>query len=112
YWGEALALGPNINVTSKGKVVMSDDDRTTAYAAIQKALALKDHASEQERDYIDALATRYNGDPSTPREPLDEAFADAMRELHHKYLDDDDAGMTERWSMKTQSQEFPTFSKI
>ncbi len=91
YWGEALALGPNINVTSNGKVVMSDDDRITAYAAIQKALALKGNASEQERDYIDALATRYNGDPSTPREPLDEAFAGAMRELHRKYLDDDDA---------------------
>ena len=91
YWGEALALGPNINVTSNGKVVMSDDQRTTAYAALQKALALKDNASEVERDYIDALATRYNGDPSTPREPLDEAYANAMRELHHKYPDDDDA---------------------
>jgi len=91
YWGEALALGPNINVRSNGKVVMSDDARTTAYAAIQKALALKDHASEQERDYIDALATRYNGDPSTPREPLDEAYVEAMRALYHKYLDDDDA---------------------
>ncbi len=91
YWGEALALGPNINVTSNGKVVMSDDQRTTAYAALQKALALKDNASEVERDYIDALATRYNGDPLTPREPLDEAYANAMRELHHKYPDDDDA---------------------
>ncbi len=91
YWGEALALGPNINVTSDGKVVMSDDERTTAYAALQKALALKGNASEAERDYIDALATRYNGDPSTPREPLDEAYANAMRELHHKYPDDDDA---------------------
>jgi len=91
YWGEALALGPNINVNSNGKVVMSDDQRTTAYAALQKALALKDNASEVERDYIDALATRYNGDPSTPREPLDKAYANAMRELHHKYPDDDDA---------------------
>ena len=91
YWGEALALGPNINVTSDGKVVMSDDERMTAYAALQKALALKGNASEAERDYIDALATRYNGDPSTPREPLDEAYANAMRELHHKYPDDDDA---------------------
>ena len=91
YWGEALALGPNINVTSDGKVVMSDDERRTAFAAIQKAVALKDKASEKERDYIDALATRYNGDPSTPREPLDEAYVEAMRALHHKYPDDDDA---------------------
>ena len=26
YWGEALSRGPNINVTSDGKVVMSDND--------------------------------------------------------------------------------------
>jgi tetratricopeptide (TPR) repeat protein len=91
YWGEALALGPNINVTSNGEVVMSDEDRVAAHAAIQKAVALKDGVSPEERDYIDALATRYNGDPSTPREPLDLAYVDAMRELHHKYPGDDDA---------------------
>jgi tetratricopeptide (TPR) repeat protein len=93
YWGEALALGPNINVTSNGKVVMSDEERTTAFAAIQKAVALKEKEklTEAERDYIEALATRYNGDPSTDREPLDQAYVDAMRELHHKYPDDDDA---------------------
>ena len=91
YWGEALALGPNINVTSDGAVVMSDDDRTTAYAAIQKAVSLKDNATEKERDYIDALAARYNGDPSTPREPLDQAYLEAMRALYQKYPDDDDA---------------------
>jgi tetratricopeptide (TPR) repeat protein len=89
YWGEALALGPNINVTSNGKVVMSDEDRIAAHAAIQKAVALKDKAAERERDYIDALATRYNGDPSTPRETLDEAYVDAMRVLYEKYPDDD-----------------------
>jgi len=90
YWGEALALGPNINVTSNGKVVMSDEDRVAAYAAMRKARELKDGATDKERDYIDALATRYNGDPSTPREPLDEAYADAMRVLYEKYPDDDD----------------------
>ena len=91
YWGEALALGPNINVTSNGKVVMSDEDRIAAHAAVQKAVALKEGVTEQERDYIDALASRYNGDPSTPREPLDEAYVDAMRVLYEKYPDDDDA---------------------
>jgi tetratricopeptide (TPR) repeat protein len=91
YWGEALALGPNINVTSDGKVVMSDDERTAAFAAIQKAVALKENVSEAERDYIDALATRYDGDPSTEREPLDHAYVTSLRELHHKYPEDDDA---------------------
>jgi len=91
YWGEALALGPNINVTSDGKVIMSDAERSSAYAAIQKAVALRDQVSETERDYIDALATRYNGDLSTPRAPLDAAYGDAMRSLHEKYPTDDDA---------------------
>lgn len=91
YWGEALALGPNINVTSNGLVVMSEDDRVNAFAAIQKAVALKDGVSQRERDYIDALAARYNGDPSTPRQPLDLAYVDSMRMLHQKYPDDDDA---------------------
>ncbi len=91
YWGEALALGPNINVTSNGKVIMADHERVEAFAAVQKAVALKDKVSQQERDYIDALAVRYNGDPSSPRGPLDQAYADAMRELHHHYPNDEDA---------------------
>jgi len=91
FWGEALALGPNINVTSNGQVVMSDEDRRKAHAAIRRAVALKDGVTQKERDYIDALAVRYNGDPSTPREPLDLAYADAMRDLYRKYPDDDDA---------------------
>ncbi len=91
YWGEALALGPNINVTSNGKAIMSDDSRVAAHAAIQTAISLKENSTQQERDYIDALAARYNGDPSTAREPLDLAYADAMRALHQKYPDDDDA---------------------
>ena len=31
YWGEALALGPNINVTSNGAVIMADHEREAAY---------------------------------------------------------------------------------
>ncbi len=91
YWGEALALGPNINVTSDGKVVMSDDDRVAAYAAVQKAVALKNSVTEAEKDYIEALSVRYNGDPATPREPLDAAYAESMGKLYEKYPEDDDA---------------------
>ena len=91
FWGEALALGPNINVTSNGKAIMSDEERQKAFIAMQRAVALKDSVSDVERDYIEALAVRYNGDPSTPREPLDEAYVNSMRELHQKYPDDDDA---------------------
>jgi len=91
YWGEALALGPNINVTSNGVVVMDKQSRASAFAAIQKALALRHATNAVERDYIEALATRYNGDPTTERVPLDLAYVNAMRKLHHKYPSDDDA---------------------
>ena len=91
FWGEALALGPNINVTSNGKAIMSDEAKTAAHLAIQKAIVLKDKANERERDYIDALAARYSADLAAPREPLDLAYADAMRALYQKYPEDDDA---------------------
>jgi len=90
FWGEALATGPNINVTSNGKAIMSDEERLSAFAALQKALELKEGATPLEQSLIEALATRYNGDPSTPREPLDLAYADAMRDLAARYPDNDD----------------------
>ena len=91
FWGEALAIGPNINVTSSGSVIMSDADRTSAFAVLQKAIALKKFASEKEGDYIDALSARYNGDVSTDRTLLDLAYAEAMGKLAEKYPEDNDA---------------------
>ena len=93
FWGEALARGPNINVTSNGKAIMAPEERKAAYAALQKALALKEQASPIEQGYIDALATRYNGDPSTDRAPLDLAYAEAMGQLAAQYPDDEDAAV-------------------
>jgi len=91
FWGEALATGPNINVTSNGKAIMSEEERIAAFAALQNAIARKGKVSEKERDYIEALARRYDGDPATEREPLDAAYAEAMRQLAAKYPEDDDA---------------------
>ena len=42
-WGEALALGPNINAP------MTDDDHTQAYAAIQKAVKLRGRCPRRNR---------------------------------------------------------------
>ena len=91
FWGEALAIGPNINVTNKGKVVMSPADREKAFAAIQVASSLKSTVTEAERDLIDALSARYNGDISSNREPLDLAWADAMAAYTVKYPNDNTA---------------------
>jgi tetratricopeptide (TPR) repeat protein len=99
FWGEALATGPNINVTAKGKAIMSPEDQVAAYAALQKAVELEPGASEIERDMIDALAARYAAEPVEDRDPLDRAYAAAMGELTAKYPADDDiaAIFAEAW---------------
>jgi len=85
YWGMALVLGPNINAP------MDNDDVTTAYDAIQKAIRLIDNESEREKDYIYALSKRYAEKPPSDRSPLDSAYAEAMGKLVNKYPDDLDA---------------------
>jgi tetratricopeptide (TPR) repeat protein len=81
YWGVALVLGPNYNLPgdpARGK---------QAYEAVARARALKPGASSEERDLIDALAQRYdeNGEGSTAR---DQAYANAMRTVAHRYPND------------------------
>ena len=74
YWGQALVLGPNINAA------MAPDDEPKALALVQKAASLARGATARERDYIDALAKRYTGQPAG-RQAGDRAFAEAMRAL-------------------------------
>ena len=88
FWGEALATGPNINVTSKGKVIMAPAERAAAYAALQQAIARQDNVTPREQGYISALANRYDGDVNTDRAPLDLAWAEAMGELAAAYPED------------------------
>ena len=99
YWGEALATGPNINVTSKGKAIMPPADQAAAFAAIQKARERTPYANEVERDLIDALAVRYSAEPIEDRDPLDRAYAAALGELAAKHPADDDiaALFSEAW---------------
>ena len=86
HWGIALALGPNINAP------MDSAAGKAAYQAIQQAVMLARYASQRERAYIEALATRYAADPETAdRAALDQAYADAMRGLSQRYPSDLDA---------------------
>ena len=91
FWGEALALGPNINVTSDGKAIMSPQDRLDAFERTNKAISLIEFASPKEKDFILTLKSRYNGDVNSSRVPLDIAYAEAMEGLSSKYPDDTDA---------------------
>lgn len=85
YWGWALVLGPNLNLPMQESVVAQ------TYNAIQMAVKLKDNVSPRERDYIDALATRYSNDIHADRAALDATYAAAMKALVDKYPDDVDA---------------------
>ena len=85
HWGLALVHGPNLNLP------MDEESARTAYAAIQKAVALKPGVSRPEQAYIDALATRYVADPGSDRAALDHAYAGAMGELSQSYPSDADA---------------------
>ncbi|MEL7027904.1 MAG: hypothetical protein AAGL49_01560, partial [Pseudomonadota bacterium] len=82
-WGEALALGPNINMA------MPEDAVAPAYAAAIRAQDLSDGASEKERALIEALGRRYADAPPADRSELDIAYADAMRDVAAQYADDD-----------------------
>jgi tetratricopeptide (TPR) repeat protein len=86
WWGWANALGPNINLP------MPDDAVKPAWTAIRNAVALKRYASPEERDWIDAQATRYSPDPKADRAKLDAAYVDAMAALWKKYPNDLDVG--------------------
>jgi len=85
FWGEALALGPNINA------LMDAAAGVAAYAAMQRATSLASRATPAERAYIEALATRYGADPTARRKALDSTYARAMARLSRSRARDDDA---------------------
>jgi len=81
-WGEALVLGPNINLP------MQEDAVAPAFAAAQRARELAANASPREQALIAALATRYAQDAKADRAPLDAAYAAAMGKLAAQFPDD------------------------
>ncbi|QOJ01847.1 MAG: hypothetical protein HRU70_03205 [Phycisphaeraceae bacterium] len=87
WWGIALAHGPHIN-----NPAMSPEASAAAWDAIQRAMALRGHASPVERALIEALATRYAEPAPDDRAPLDRAYADAMRAVWHAHRADGDVG--------------------
>ena len=91
YWGEALARGPNINVTSNGKAVMSDEERIKAFKAALKAKDLMVNSTPKEQAYITALSSRYDGDITSDRNVLDLTYAEAMEKVVRTYPEDMDA---------------------
>ena len=84
YWGQALVLGPNINAP------MDAAAEPKALELLNKAVALKSHATSRERAYIDALSARYTG-KAEDRVAADRAYANAMRDVIEQFPNDLDA---------------------
>lgn len=82
YWGQALALGPNINDWNP------KDREEMANNAMTMARKLSANASPRERDLIIAMSARYDGKPHDVRDALNNAYAHEMERLADKYKSD------------------------
>ncbi len=87
WWGVALCNGPHIN-----NPMMTPDRSTAAWNAWRKAVDLVDYASPVERGLIEALGARYANPAPADRKSLDEAYAQAMRQLWNANKNDADIG--------------------
>lgn len=82
-WAQALAYGPNINDLG---YAASPDALTTS----QKAIELSVNSSEKEKMLIQGQAARYSADSTASRTALNQLYADKMKQIYDKYLDDAD----------------------
>ena len=87
HWAIALAHGPNINAPS-----VPDKAATAAWAELQLAEKCAPSASPVEQALIGALAKRYANPQPEDRSGLDAAYAEAMRQIWHRYPTDADVG--------------------
>ncbi|EIM01558.1 hypothetical protein UUC_11234 [Rhodanobacter denitrificans] len=84
-WGQALVLGPNINLP------MNPAYAKDATALAARAASLAATARPVDRALIQALQLRYADPAPADRAPLDRAYADAMARVVEQFPEDDDA---------------------
>lgn len=85
WWGQAWALGTNYNMP-----VMDEAASEAAWNALQEARARASGASPAERALIEALSARYAWPAPEDRSELEQAYADAMTDVHRRFPDDAD----------------------
>lgn len=83
YWGMAYAWGPNIN-----NMEIVPHQIAKAELAIELAKLHSKSCTELEKQLIAALGERYATPVPEDRDPLNNAYADAMRSLHEEHSDD------------------------
>ncbi len=87
HWGVALASGPHINFP-----MVPPPMAEQAWAELTLAQQHAAAATPVERALIGALAKRYANPQPDDRSPLDQAYADAMREAWKQFPQDADVG--------------------
>jgi hypothetical protein len=85
WWGQALVLGPNINLA------MQPEANRPAFGFSRRAAALAANATPADRALIEALQLRYADPAPADRKQLDQAYADAMARVVAEFPQDDDA---------------------
>lgn len=88
YWGEALALAPNINDPAIGP-----DREKQGHQAVQRAVQLKGGVQPVEAALIEAMARRYDGLEKPDRERLNRAYAGAMKSAYAAFPKDADVAV-------------------
>ena len=87
YWGMAHAIGPNPNSRYSG---MPDDPMGEGLKAINKAMALIENATPQEKEIISALHVLYDKESIPDDNDRDIAYMKASEKLQEKYPNDPD----------------------
>jgi tetratricopeptide (TPR) repeat protein len=87
WWGVAVSLGPNINLP------LDAERNKRAVDAVREAQSRLAGATEVERALVAAIATRYVPAFTADRAALDESYSKAMRDLHQRFPQDDDAAV-------------------
>jgi tetratricopeptide (TPR) repeat protein len=89
FWGQALALAPNINDSAIGP-----DREQQGYDAIREALKRRRNANAKEQALIDALAVRFAEKPTEgERQALNQAYASAMKKVRKRFPKDPDVAV-------------------
>ncbi len=87
-WGQALALGPNINAP------MGPDAEMQAHALAEKAAGLASGAAPRDQALIEALRARYAATPDPEmRATRDRDYAEAMRAVRADHSEDVDVAV-------------------
>ncbi|NAS12027.1 tetratricopeptide repeat protein [Poritiphilus flavus] len=85
YWGQAYALGPNIN-----DALPDDERKQKCVEALEKASKMTGNVSKKEQALIGALASRYSADLTKDIQELNKAYMVAMEKVAGDYPDDAD----------------------